>query len=140
MEASMDDAGCRFYGLAAKALNETITIAHDNRFTRKQDVMFALADMMTYVEVGVSLARRAKRLADAGDSNTEKIKTMSRIFANEVSELVVRNTRKILMGTGIFSPEYVSEFMQKISVNDLAASSQNIINDMDRVADILFRR
>jgi len=53
---------------------------------------------------------------------------------------VARNTRKILMGTGIFSQEYVSEFMQKISLNDLGASSQNIINDMDRVADILFRR
>jgi alkylation response protein AidB-like acyl-CoA dehydrogenase len=140
MDTSMDDAGCRFYGLSAKALNETITIAHDNRLTRKQYVMFALADMMTYLEVGVALARRAKRLADAGDAKAEKIKAMSRIFASEVSDLVVRNTRKILMGTGIYSPEAVSEFMQKVSANDLAASSQNIINDMDRVADIIFRR
>jgi alkylation response protein AidB-like acyl-CoA dehydrogenase len=139
-ETSMDDAGCRYYALAAKALNETISVVHDNRLTRKQSVMFDLADMMTHVEVGVSLARRAKRLADAGDGKAGKIKAMSRIFANEVSELVARNTRKILMGTGIFSPEYVSEFMQKIPLNDLADSAQNVINDMDRVADIIFRR
>ena len=36
--------------------------------------------------------------------------------------------------------QYVSEFMQKIPLNDLADSAQNVINDMDRVADIIFRR
>ena len=136
----MRDAGCRFYGLAAKALNEAVTLVHDNRLTRKQYVMFALADMMTYVEVGVGLARRAKRLTDAGDAKAEKVRAMSRIFANETSELVIRNTRKILMGTGIFSPDFVTGFMEKISAQDLSASAQNIINDMDQVADILFRR
>lgn len=140
LEASMRDAGCRFYGLAAKALNEAVTLVHDNRLTRKQYIMFALADMMTYVEVGVGLARRAKRLTDAGDAKAEKIRAMSRIFAHETSELAIRNIRKILMGTGIFSPEFTAEFMEKISVQDLSASALNVINDMDQVADILFRR
>ncbi len=140
MEASMDDAGCRFYGLSAQALNETINLVNDNRLTRKQYVMFALADMMTYVEVGISLARRAKRLTEAGDAKAAKVRIMSRIYANETSELVIRNIRKILMGTGIFSQDFVAQYMDKISIQDLAASAQNIINDMDEVADILFRR
>jgi len=140
MDASMDDAGCRFYALAANAVNETTNLVHDNRLTRKQYVMFALADMMTHVEIGVALARKAKRLADAGDTKAEKTKVMSRLIANEVSDLVVRNTQKILMGTGIFSPDFVSEFMQKISVHEMIASAQNIILDMDKMADILFRR
>ena len=140
MDASMDDAGCRFYALAANAVNETTNLVHDNRLTRKQYIMFALADMMTHVEIGVALARKAKRLADAGYTKAEKTKVMSRLFANEVSDLVVRNTQKILMGTGIFSPDFVSEFMQKISVHEMIASAQNIILDMDKMADILFRR
>ncbi len=49
------DAGCRFYGLAAKALNETINLVHDNKLTRMQYVLFLLADMMAYVEVGASM-------------------------------------------------------------------------------------
>jgi len=140
MEASMDDAGCRFLALAATAVNEATNLAHDNRLTRKQYVMFALADMMTHLEVGVALARKAKQLADAGDSKAEKIKVMSRLFADEVSTLVVRNTQKIVMGTGTFSPDFVSEFMQKISVHEMIASTQNVILDMDKAADILFRR
>ena len=140
MASSMDDAGCRFYALAAKAVNEATNLAHDNRLTRKQYVMFALADMMTHLEVGVALARKAKRLADSGDSKAEKIKVMSRLFADEVSTLVVRNTQKILMGTGNFSPDVVSEFMQKISVHEMITSTQNVILDMDKAADILFRR
>jgi len=140
MEASMDDAGCRFYALAAKAVNEATNLAHDNRLTRKQYVMFALADMMTHLEVGVALARKANRLADSGDSKAEKTKVMSRLFADEVSTLVVRNTQKILMGTGNFSPDVVSEFMQKISVHEMITSTQNVILDMDKAADILFRR
>ena len=137
---SVDDAGCRFYGLAAGALNETIHLVHDNRLTRKQTVMFALADMMTAVEVGIGLARRAKRMTYAGDAKAAGIRAMSRIFAHETSELVITNIRKILMGTGIFSPDFIAEFMEKISVRDLAPSAQNIINDMDQVADLLFRR
>ena len=102
--------------------------------------MFALADIMTHLEIGVALARKAKRLADAGDAKAEKTKVMSRLFADEVSTLAVRNLQKIVMGTGNFSSEFVSEFMQKISVHELIKSTQNVILDMDKAADILFRR
>jgi alkylation response protein AidB-like acyl-CoA dehydrogenase len=62
LAAEVPDAGCRFYALAARALNQTIDLAHNNRLTRQQAIMFDLADMMTYVEVGVALARKAVRL------------------------------------------------------------------------------
>jgi alkylation response protein AidB-like acyl-CoA dehydrogenase len=48
----------RFYALAAGALNQTIDLAHNNRLTRQQAVMFALADMMTHVEVGAAWRAR----------------------------------------------------------------------------------
>ncbi len=140
LDTVVGDAGCRLYGLSAGVLNETIMRVHDNRLIRQQYVMFNLSDMMTHVEVGASLARKAVALTEAGGPEAEKIKIMSRIFADEVAQLVTRNAIKILMGSGVFDQKAVSDFMETVSYNELFFSSQNIINDMDMVADILFER
>jgi alkylation response protein AidB-like acyl-CoA dehydrogenase len=140
LDTDVGDAGCRLYGLSAGVLNETITLVHDNRLTRQQYVMFSLADMMTHVEIGASMARRAVALSKAGDPEAEKIKIMSRIFADEVAQLVTRNALKILMGSGVFDQKAVSDFMETVSYNELILSGLNVINDMDKVADILFER
>ena len=137
---TLNDAGCKFYGLAARALNDTIMLVHDNKLTRKQHIMFALSDMMTHVEVGASMARKAKALVEAGDPEAEKIKAMSRIFANETAQVVTHNMLKILMGSGAFDQKIVSDFMETISYNKLLSSYENVIKDMDMVADILFER
>lgn len=137
---TLNDAGCKFYGLAARALNDTIMLVHDNKLTRKQHIMFALSDIMTHVEVGASMARKAKSLVEAGDPEAEKIKAMSRIFANETAQVVTHNILKILMGSGVFDQKIVSDFMETISYNKLLGSYENVIKDMDMVADILFER
>ncbi len=134
------DAGCLYYSLAANALNTIITLINDHKLAKQQYVMFALADMITYVEVGVSLARKAVGLTDAGDAQAEKIRAMSRIFANETAQLVAGNSIKILLGSGVMDQPAISDFMETISYNKLIFSSQNIIGDMDMVADILFER
>jgi len=140
LDTVVGDAGCRLYGLSAGVLNETIMRVHDNRLIRQQYVMFNLSDMMTHVEVGASLARKAVALTEAGGPEAETIKIMSRIFADEVAQLVTRNALKILMGSGVFDQKAVSDFMETVSYNELFLSGQNVINDMDMVADILFER
>ena len=140
LDSGINDAGCRLYGLAAGVLNDTIMLAHDNRLTRKQHVMFLLADMMTHVEVGASLARKAVALSKDGNPEAEKIKAMSRIFADEVAQLVSQNALKILMGSGVFDQKAAHDFMETHSYNQLVCSSLNVINDMDLIADILFAR
>jgi alkylation response protein AidB-like acyl-CoA dehydrogenase len=139
-DAVTPNAGCRFYALAAKALNETIALAHDHRLTRQQYVMFSLADMMIHVEIGVSMARKVSTLAESERPETEKIRTMSRIFAGETAHLVANNSLKIIMGCGLFDHDTVSRFLETISHQELLSSYRNIINDMDFVADILFER
>ena len=129
-----------FYGLAARALNDTIMLVHDNKLTRKQYVMFALADMITYVEVGAVFARKASALTEAGRPEAEKIKAMSRIFSNDVAQLVAEKILIILMGSGIFDKQATSHFLETVAYNELISSCHNIINDMDTVADILFSR
>jgi len=140
LDGAINDAGCRLYGLAAKVLNDTIMLVHDNRLTRKQHIMFLLADMMTYVEVGASLARKTAALSKDGSPEAAKFKAISRIFADEVAQLVSQNVLKILMGCGVFDQKAALDFMETHSYNQLVCSGLNVINDMDLIADILFAR
>jgi alkylation response protein AidB-like acyl-CoA dehydrogenase len=140
LDSDVDDLGCRIYGLAASALNQAIDLAHEQRLTRQQYVMFALADMMTHVEVGASLARKAFEKVQSGDAAAERFKLISRLFANEVSQMVSQGILKIVMGCGACDLDMTNNFMQKIAYTELTASCQNIINDMDQLADIVFER
>ena len=140
LNQTLKDAGCRFYQLTANALNEIITLAHEHRLTRKQYIMFALADMITHLEIGVSLARKASKLTEAWSGEAEKIALMSKIFSNEVSQLMIQNVPKILMGSGVFDEKTIADFIEAISYHQLLDSFHDLIGDMDRVADIIFER
>ena len=140
LHASVPDLNAATYAWAAKALNETIMFVHDHRLTKQQYIMFCLADMMSYVEVGISLARKAKHLLQDSSSQAKKIVIMSRIFASEVAELVVRNTIKIVKGSGLADEKITASLKKKIDCSEFAASCSRLIKDMDAVADILFGR
>ena len=140
LDGEADDLGCRIYGQAADALNQAVNLAHDQRLTRQQYIMFALADMMAHVEVGASLARRAFDAVQRGGAAAEKIKLISRLFANEAAQMVSQGILKIVMGCGACDLNMTNDFMQKIAYTELTASCQNIIIDMDRLADIVFER
>jgi len=140
LDGEVDDIGGRIYGLAADALNQAIDLAHEQGLTKQQYVMFALADMMAHVEVGASLARRAFATVKNGDADADKMKLISRLFANEVAQMVSQGILKIVMGCGACDLDMTNDFMQKIAFTELTASCQNIINDMDQLADIVFER
>ena len=140
LESQNSQAGCRYISLAARALNKAVFLVNDNRLTREQTIMFALADMMLHVEVAASFARQAVVLTAAGDPQADKTCVFSRIFANEIAQVVSENILKILYGSGAFDPDLRAAFLTEISHADLAESYQNIIPDMDRAADIIFNR
>jgi hypothetical protein len=54
--------------------------------------------------------------------------------------LVSDNILKILRGSGVFDPDQISTFLAETSHPDLADSYQNIIQDMNHAADIIFDR
>jgi len=137
---SSADLGCRAYALAAGALNQAITLANDHRLTRQQYIMFGLADMAAHVEIGASLARKAAGCAHRGDSDTEKIKLIARLFAAEVSRIVCQNILQIVMGCGQFDEKATAEFMAQVAYSELTAGRHNMIPDMDQLADIVFER
>jgi alkylation response protein AidB-like acyl-CoA dehydrogenase len=140
LDAEFTDFGCKIYGYAARALNQTVTLVNDHRLTRQQFIMFALADMMTHVEVGASLARRAIKCFRLGDPEAEKIKLISRLFGNEVAQVVSQNILKIVLGCGEFDQQTAADYLAKVGITNLTTSFQNIIKDMDKLADIVFER
>jgi len=140
LEETFGNAGCRMLALAATTLSDTVMLVHHNRLTRKQYIMFALADMMTYVEVGSALARKAALAAQANDAEAEKLRLMSKIFANQAARLVAQNVMTIVLGSGAFDQQTAAEFIDAANLNELAQTYQDIIIDMDRVADIIFER
>ncbi len=139
-EKDREGLGGQLVALSAKALNAVINLAHENRLTRQQFVMFCLADMMASVEVAAALIRKAKTLLDSSGPESEKIKAMARIFASETAQVVAQNAMKIVMGSGIFDNKAVSDFMESISHSQLVRCYPGLIKDMDLVADILFER
>lgn len=140
LDATFVNAGCRFYALAADALNKAISLVHDHRLIRQQYIMFALADMSCHVEIGASLARKAKSFHDAGDTGAEKLKIVSKLFAGQVAELMVLNLFKIIRGCGRFEEKDVAEFLTAVSHHELTLGFQDSIGDMDTLADIIFER
>jgi len=140
LDKAVGDAGCRFYGLSAHALNETIMQVHERRLTKQQHVMFGLANMMAHVEVGAALGRKAVSLAESGAADAERFKAMSRVFACEVSNCIVRNALEIMSGSGAVDASGMSEFMETIYYNELLTSHWNVIQDMDTVAGFVFER
>ena len=140
LDAELSDLRCGIYGLAARALNQTISLVNDHRLTRQQYIMFALADMMAHVEVGAGLARRAFKCSRDGNPEAGKIKLISRLFGNEVAQVVSHNILKIVLGCGEFDQKTTADFLAGVGYSELTASFQNIIKDMDRLADIVFER
>ena len=140
LESQCSEAGCRYISLAARALNKTIFLVNDNRLTREQIIMFALADMMMHVEVAASFARQAVAFVGENHPQAEKTCVFSRVFANEMAQITASNILKIIHGTGVFDAEQSAAFLAEISHAKLADSYQNIITDMNRAADIIFDR
>jgi alkylation response protein AidB-like acyl-CoA dehydrogenase len=140
MDAEVNDAGARYYAMAARALNQTIDFVHENRLTRQQAIMFDLSDMMAHVEVGIALARKALCLTKGNDAQADKTRTMARVFAGEVARVVGENALKIVMGTAAMDPDGVDKFMEQIGYGKMLGSRINWVVDMDKIADIIFDR
>jgi alkylation response protein AidB-like acyl-CoA dehydrogenase len=129
-----DQAGCQIVAACARALNRVIDFAHENRLTRHQQVMFALADMMAHVEVADSMARLAAKEADITTLAT------ARVFANTCARLVAEKSRTIVLGTGSIGTGAADEFLVSLDLPALECSYRGLIDDMDRIADRIFGR
>jgi alkylation response protein AidB-like acyl-CoA dehydrogenase len=93
-----DKVGAALAAAAVRGLNETVMHMHEARLTRRQPVMFAMADMMTICEVSTALCRKAARLASAGDGEAATFAAMARVMARKAAAAVVEGSTRCLGG------------------------------------------
>ncbi|MBC2713526.1 MAG: acyl-CoA dehydrogenase family protein [Desulfosarcina sp.] len=134
LHGNCGQAGCRTVAACARVLNRTVDFAHENRLTRHQQVMFALADMMATVEVGDRMARLAVKQAD------DISLAAARVFANTCARLVAEKVRLIVMGSDAVDAETSDQFLRSLDLPALEGSYRGLIDDMDRIADRIFER
>ncbi|MBW1649277.1 MAG: acyl-CoA dehydrogenase family protein [Deltaproteobacteria bacterium] len=134
------NCGSQYYALCANILNRLIQEAHKNRLTRNQYIMFLIADIITHLEVGVSLAEKTLDLYETDKKKAEKSALISKIFAGETAMLTAVNTAKIIKGSGCFDTKKANEILKEVSYHKLFDASENSVKDMDKLADIIFER
>ncbi len=101
-------------------------------------MLFALADMVTRVEVAGAFCRRAERLAQDGDEQAPLFAAMSRIFAREALGELARVGRLCAVGftpaNDKFAIETAQPLMDRLSAGEGLQAMAGHWLDMTQVA------
>ena len=129
LEKLPPDSGAHNVAMAIRALNDIIMQTRKSKLTKMQYVMFLLADMMTWCEVGDALCRKAAAHEGTKPSRSF-LETSGRLFAAEVMEKVLQNGLKIAHGCG----ERQSDMIKALDIIKIDRVLENYLQDMDSVA------
>jgi len=139
LEEKFPAIGAKYFAAATTALADLIDHVHNKKLTREQLVMFSLADTMTYVEVGVALARKAAKHIENKEIGADFITACASVFAAQVSDLVLKNTRLILKGTGVFNKDDIKNAKASSLAHVLSDSNIGLIENMTKIRDFVFQ-
>jgi alkylation response protein AidB-like acyl-CoA dehydrogenase len=123
------DCGAGLLSHAIRILNEIILQARKLKINRSQYVMFMLADMMTWCEIGEALCHKASENEEL-ERTPEFMNAAARLFAREVVEKVSLNGLKIAYGCG----QIMDEVAEKLNTQDIGQTMQDYLKDMDIIA------
>jgi len=134
LEKLPDECGAQLLSIAIRILNEVVLSVRKSKLTKFQYVMFLLADMMTWCEVGESLCEKAATY-NGKERSSEFMKAAARLFAREVAEKVYVNGLKIARGCN----QDIDELVERLSSLDLGQAMKANLRDMDLVAKELVK-
>ena len=129
LEKLAPDCGAQTVARSIRLLIDVVLNTRKHKLTRSQYVMFLLADMMTWCEVGEALCHKAATEQGNGRS-PDFMKAVARLFAGEVATKACVNGTKIAQGCG----EIMGEVIPRLKELDLGEISRNFMADMDKVA------
>jgi len=132
LEKMPAECGAPSVAASLRVLNDLISSTRKQKLTRLQHVMFLLADIMTWCEVGEALCRKAAGY-EGGERSREYMEATARLFAGQVVEKVLLHGSKIACGCG----ETMDEMLPKLKELDLGISLKNYLKDMDKIASEL---
>ena len=134
LENLPENCGARFLSIAIRILNQVVLNVRAAKLTKSQHVMFLLADMMAWCEVGKALCEKAVDY-DGTERTPEYMKAAARLFARDVSEKVYVNGLKIACGCD----KDMSEVMESLNTLNLGEVMRARLRDMDLVAGELVK-
>ena len=132
LEKQPAECGAHLVSEAMRILNDIMLGARKFKLTKLQYVMFLLADMMTWCEVGEALCQKAAQ-GNGGVRGEEFMKAVARLFAREVAEKVYLNGLKIVRGCDA----NMDELAKRLNSLDLGQAIEANLKDMDFVAKAL---
>jgi alkylation response protein AidB-like acyl-CoA dehydrogenase len=124
-----EESGARLVSDCMRILNEAVLNARKVKLTKSQYVMFLLADMMAWCEVGEALCQKAATY-NGKERTPDFIKAAARLFAREVAEKVYLNGLRIACGCD----KDMEELKERLNPLDLALAMKANLSDMDLVA------
>jgi alkylation response protein AidB-like acyl-CoA dehydrogenase len=116
-----------------RAMNQVILIARKHKLTKSQYVMFLLADMMTWAEVGHAFCRKAEAYEGGQNHTPAFMKRAARLFTREVTEKIFINGFRIAFGCG----HHISDMGKVLDDLDMAKALEGDLEDMALVASEL---
>jgi alkylation response protein AidB-like acyl-CoA dehydrogenase len=118
-----------------RAMNEVILKARKYKLTKSQYVMFLLADMMTWCEVGGALCHKTALYPGDGSRSREFMNAAARLFARDAVERVYLNGLKIIYGCN----QTIDEVGEELSALNMALAMNGKLNDMNLVSSELVK-
>lgn len=129
-----EDCGARLVSDCLRILNEAILNARKVKLTKSQYVMFLLADIMAWCEVGEALSQKAAAY-DGKERTPDFMQAAARVFAREVAEKVYLNGLRIACGCD----KDMAELKEGLNSLDLTVAMKANLRDMDLVAKELVK-
>jgi len=126
--------GCEMVAAAVRVINELISKIRAARLSKSQHVLFLLADMMTWAEVGVAFCEKASSYNELRP-DPEYMKAAARLFAREVVEKTYVEGLRIACGC---DPS-IEKIIPQLESLKPAKAMTGYLKDMDIVADHLLR-
>lgn len=125
-----EESGGPILARAMRTLNNVILSARRSKLTKSQYVMFLMADMMTWAEVGCALCHKAVVYQEEQNYSPSFLKAAARVFVREVVEKVYLNGLKIVSGCD----QRIDEVAEELNSLNVGHAMRDSLKDMDLVA------
>ena len=125
-----EECGGPLLSEAVAAINEVVLTGRKHKLTKSQYVMFLLADMMTWAEVGDALCRKAAAYVGGKGRSLGFMRGCARLFAREAVVKIYINGLKIIHGSG----QDIEEGLEKFNALNIGQAMKGNTRDMDMVA------
>ena len=133
--------GAAMVAAAVRGLNDTVQYMHAAKLTRRQIVMFTLADMMTVCEVAAALVEKAARYQRESHAEADFFAAMSRVFGRKAVRMVSDGAMRCAAGfvgdDQAGTLQGAEEFLAAVQERFPVALTAGLWDDMNTVGEIL---